>query len=411
MSPMCQYSADDGLPMTGIFGHLAARAAAVSHPLRGGDACFSPIGRITPHVSGLWNGHAARCAGADRITCGEPRRWVPMITARACRTQGLRQPALDRDEAARELLRAAGETIGPSPLPQTPDAPPPREMDQGDIDRVVESSVTLRAVRARRVSASSRCMPPMATSSISFLSPLSNHRSDAYGGSLEKRARLLNQVIDAITQRMAGRILPLFVRISATDWSSEGGSTSQPRSQLSRMLAQRGDVDLIDWLVRQGRSPPGDPALSVISGPVSPRRSGAKRVSRRARSVLISAPEQAEEILAGGRADLVILGRVACSMIRTGPCTRPPGSGPGTSPGGAIRAREHLLIRRGRRSDSILHSVIRGRGRGADEGRRVYVRYARRGDRCARSYVGRLPGRCGEAQPDPVCRLRPRLGA
>jgi len=305
MSPMCQYSADDGLPNDWHFGHLAARAAGGVGILCVEATHVSPIGRITPHCLGLWN-DTQRDALARIASHVASLGAVPMIQlAHAGRKASVSQPWTGTKPLA--ITQGGWETIGPSPLPQTPDAPPPREMDQGDIDRVVEE---FRDAARRSREAGFRIVEVHAAHGYlihSFLSPLSNHRSDAYGGSLENRARLLNQVIDAIRSEWPAD-LPLFVRISATDWV-EGGLDLAAAITLSRMLAQRGDVDLIDC------SSGGVDHRQVIRPYPGYQVPFAEAIRREAGIAtgavgLISAPEQAEEILAGGRADLVILGRV-----------------------------------------------------------------------------------------------------
>ena len=305
MSPMCQYSAHDGMPNDWHFGHIAARAAGGVGILCVEATHVSDIGRITPHCLGIWN-DAQRDALARIASHVESLGAVPMIQlAHAGRKASVSQPWT----GTKPILVSEGgwETIGPSLLPQTPQSPPPRAMSQADIDRVVEE---FRDAARRSREAGFRIVEVHAAHGYlihSFLSPLSNHRTDTYGGSLENRARLLNQVIDAVRSEWPAE-LPLFVRISATDWV-EGGLDLPASIALSRMLAQRGDVDLIDCSTggvdhRQAIRP--YPGYQVPFAEAIRREVGIATGA----VGLISAPEQAEEILAGGRADLVILGRV-----------------------------------------------------------------------------------------------------
>jgi 2,4-dienoyl-CoA reductase-like NADH-dependent reductase (Old Yellow Enzyme family) len=140
-----------------------------------------------------------------------------------------------------------------------------------------------------------------------FLSPLSNKRTDRYGGSFENRIRFLLETIDAIRREWPAD-LPLFVRISATDWI-EGGWSIEDSVRLCRALKERGDVDLVDC-----SSGGNDPAQRVPSYP-GYQVPFAERLRREAMIAtaavgLISAPEAAEEIIANERADLVTLGRI-----------------------------------------------------------------------------------------------------
>lgn len=305
MSPMCQYSAQDGMPNDWHFGHIAARAAGGVGILCIEATHVSDIGRITPHCLGIWNDEQ-RDALARIASHVASLGAVPMIQlAHAGRKASVSQPW----KGTKPIPVGDGgwEAIGPSPLPQTPQSPPPRAMSQTDIDRVVEE---FRDAARRSREAGFRIVEVHAAHGYlihSFLSPLSNHRTDSYGGSLENRARLLNQVIDAVRSEWPTE-LPLFVRISATDWV-EGGLDLPASIALSRMLAQRGDVDLIDCSTggvdhRQAIRP--YPGYQVPFAEAIRREVGIATGA----VGLISAPEQAEEILAGGRADLVILGRV-----------------------------------------------------------------------------------------------------
>jgi 2,4-dienoyl-CoA reductase-like NADH-dependent reductase (Old Yellow Enzyme family) len=141
----------------------------------------------------------------------------------------------------------------------------------------------------------------------SFLSPVANHRTDAYGGPFENRIRLLEEILDAVRSEWPAE-LPLFVRISATDWL-EGGWTLEDSIRLARRLKARGDVDLVDCSSGGINTVPRVPSHPGYQTPF------AEAVRREAQIAtgavgLISTPDHAEEIVANGRADLVLLGRV-----------------------------------------------------------------------------------------------------
>lgn len=305
MSPMCQYSAEDGMPNDWHFGHLAARAAGGVGILCVEATHVAPEGRITPNCLGLWN-DAQRDALA-RVAAHVARLGaVPMIQlGHAGRKASVSRPW----EGTRPIPPDAGgwETLGPSPLPQTPDAPAPREMTQADIADVVAQ---FRAAVRRAREAGFRILEIHAAHGYllhSFLSPLSNHRDDAYGDGASGRARFLMEVLDAARAEWPAE-LPLFVRISASDWSA-GGLDIAATTELARWLAARGDVDLMDCSsggVDHAQSIQPYPGYQVPFAEAIRRDAGIATGA----VGLISAPEHAEEIVAGGRADLVILGRI-----------------------------------------------------------------------------------------------------
>ena len=139
-----------------------------------------------------------------------------------------------------------------------------------------------------------------------FLSPLSNRRTDAYGGTLENRARFLMECLDAVRAEWPAE-LPLFLRLSITDWV-EGGWSADDSVALARLVKARGDVDLIDC--SSGGNDPRQ-AIPVHPGYQVPFAERIKRESGIATAAvgLIHSPDMAEEIMANGRADLIVLGR------------------------------------------------------------------------------------------------------
>ena len=141
----------------------------------------------------------------------------------------------------------------------------------------------------------------------SMLSPVSNHRNDAYGGNLRGRATMLMEVIDAVRAEWPDD-LPLFLRLSCTDWM-EGGHTLEDSIELARWLRARGDVDLIDC--SSGGVTPTVRIPSVHPGYQVPfaERIRAETGMPTAAVGMITAPEMAAEIVANGRADLVYIGR------------------------------------------------------------------------------------------------------
>lgn len=305
MSPMCQYSAEDGMPNDWHLAHLIQRAAGGVGILCVEATAVTPEGRITPGCLGLWSDEQE--AALARIVAQVARLGaVPALQiGHAGRKASVSRPW----EGTQPLAPEAGgwPILGPSPLPATPASATPREMTEDDIAALIEAfaASTRRALRA-----GFRLLEVHAAHGYlinSFLSPLSNSRSDRWGGSWEGRTRLLHTVLDAVRADWPAE-LPLFVRISATDWV-EGGWTIEDSVRLATDLKARGDVDLIDC--SSGGVSPAQ-AIRPYPGYQIPLAEAVRRGAGIATGAvgLISAPEMAEEILASGRADLVLLGRV-----------------------------------------------------------------------------------------------------
>jgi 2,4-dienoyl-CoA reductase-like NADH-dependent reductase (Old Yellow Enzyme family) len=195
--------------------------------------------------------------------------------------------------------------VGPSAIPFDEGNPVPRELDPAGIDGVVEA---FEAAARRALAAGFRVIEIHAAHGYllhEFLSPLSNRRTDEYGGSLENRMRLLLRVVEKV-RKIVPQELPLFVRISATDWA-EGGWDADQSVELARRLKAAG-VDLIDvssgGLVPKARIPVGKGYQVQF----------ARRIRDEAELMtgavgLITEAKQANEIVTGGEADLVFLAR------------------------------------------------------------------------------------------------------
>jgi 2,4-dienoyl-CoA reductase-like NADH-dependent reductase (Old Yellow Enzyme family) len=199
------------------------------------------------------------------------------------------------------------ETIAPSPLPFDPEDAAPREMGAGEFAAVVAA---FASAAKRALQAGFRIVELHAAHGYllhEFLSPLSNRRQDRYGGSLENRARLLMEVLDAV-RSVWPESLPLFVRISATDWVPGGWDLEQSLA-LVRLLRRRGDVDLIDC-----SSGGADPRQKIPFAPgyQVPFAEAIRRETGMATGAvgLIRDAGTAEAILTQGQADVVILGRM-----------------------------------------------------------------------------------------------------
>lgn len=305
VSPMCQYSAQDGVPNDWHFAHLAARAAGGAGIVSVEATHVTPQGRITHHCMGLWN-DSQRDALARIAGFVASQGAVPAIQlAHAGRKASVSRPW----DGGRPLALGDGgwETIAPSALAYAEGFPVPAAMTPPQIEEVVAA---FRSAARRARQAGFRFLELHAGHGYlfhQFLSPLSNRRSDAYGGSLENRARILLDAVRAVRAEWSDD-LPLSVRLSMTDWIA-GGFEETQAIEVCRMLKASGLVDLVDCT-----SGGIDPRQSI---PVHPgyQVPFAERVRREAGIAsaavgLISSPEMAEEIVANGRADLVVMGRM-----------------------------------------------------------------------------------------------------
>lgn len=304
VSPMCQYSCQDGLATDWHLVHLGARAVGGSGLVIAEATAVVPEGRISPEDLGLWSD--AHAEPLERI-------------ARFVRDQGA-SPGIQLAHAGRKASTArpwaprpgrvgadeGGWTpVGPSPIPFDPRDPAPEALDEAGIHRVI-AAFAAAAVRAR--DAGFEVVELHAAHGYllhSFLSPLSNQRTDAWGGSLAARSRLLLEVVDA-TRRVWPEDRPVLVRISVTDWA-EGGWTPDDSVVLAGWLRDRG-VDLVDC------SSGG--TLPTARPPVAPgfQVPFAERIRREVGIAtgavgLITDARQADAIVREGRADLVLLAR------------------------------------------------------------------------------------------------------
>ena len=303
VSPMCQYSSRDGHPTDWHLAHLGSFARGGAGLVMAEATAVAPEGRISPADAGLWSD--AQVDGYRRITTFVAAQGaVPAIQlAHAGRKASTHVPWEGRGPVPAEA--GGWPTVAPSEQAYA-DWPVPRALTLDEIGQVVGAfgHAAHRAHEAGFVVAEVHAAHGYLLHE--FLSPLSNHRSDAYGGSLENRARLLLETVAAVRAAWpADR--PVLVRLSATDWV-EGGWTLEQTVAVSRWLAGLG-VDLVD--VSSGGL---DPRQQVPAGPgfqVPFARTVRDEAGVPTAAVgLITEPQQAEEIVASGAADAVMLGRV-----------------------------------------------------------------------------------------------------
>lgn len=299
VAPMCQYSATDGLPDDWHLAHLGSFARAGVGVVLTEATAVLPEGRISPQDTGLWNDE--QTAAWRRITDFAHRHGaaIGVQLAHAGRKASTRAPWLGGVAGPED---GGWEPVGPSPEAY-PGLLAPRALS---LDEVAALPEAFAAAAERALAAGFDLVEIHAAHGYllhQFLSPLSNHRTDAYGGSFENRTRLVREVVDAVRARVP-EDFPVIVRISATDWL-EGGWDADASVALARTL--QGTVDLVD--VSTGGVAPA--RIEVGPGYQVPY---AERVRAEAGVPtgavgLITEPAHAEEIVKNGQADVVLLAR------------------------------------------------------------------------------------------------------
>lgn len=302
VAPMCQYSAIDGVPQEWHHTHLAQFASGGAGLVIAEATAVSPDGRISPDDTGLWN-DAQQGAWAP-IAAGIRRRGAVAAVqlAHAGRKASTWSPLSGRRGSVADA-DGGWTTVAPSAIAFEGLAEPVA-LDLDGIDRVVAD---FAAAARRAVEAGFEVLEIHAAHGYllhQFLSPLSNLRDDAYGGSLENRARMTLRVVDAV--RAAAPGAPLLVRFSASDWA-DGGWDAAQTATVARWAADRG-VDLFDissgGLVAHQRITTGPGYQVALASQI--RREAGVPVSAVG---MIDHPAHAEGVLAAGDADVVMAGR------------------------------------------------------------------------------------------------------
>jgi 2,4-dienoyl-CoA reductase-like NADH-dependent reductase (Old Yellow Enzyme family) len=304
VSPMCQYSARDGRATPWHLIHLGSLALSGAGLLCTEATAVEPDGRISPADLGLYD-DATEAALVPVLAAIREHARIPvaMQLAHAGRKASTAVPW----RGGLQIARAQGgwTTTAPSPLPQRPGEELPIALDTAGLVRVREAFVatTRRAARlgfdALEVHAAHGYLLHQ------FLSPIANERTDEYGGSLANRMRFPLEVFDAVRAVFpAGK--PVGVRVSATDWIERGWDVEQTIA-FARELARRG----VDWIdVSSGGI---SPLQNITAGPgyQVPFAEQIKRATGVTTMAvgLITAPAQAEAIVASGKADMVALAR------------------------------------------------------------------------------------------------------
>jgi 2,4-dienoyl-CoA reductase-like NADH-dependent reductase (Old Yellow Enzyme family) len=304
VSPMCQYSATDGAPNDWHLQHLGSRAVGGAGFVFTEVTHVEPRGRISPNCLGLWNS-GQRDAFARIVSFLRSQGAVAGIqVGHAGRKGSTARPW----EGGKGLTPEQGgwDVIAPSAIPFSETYPMPREMDA----KTIAATIGLFAQTARLANeAGFDAMEVHGAHGYlisEFLSPITNHRSDRYGGSFENRIRFLLEVIDAVrTEWPEGK--PLFVRLSCTDYM-EGGWGLEDSVRLAQVLKAGGKVDLIDCSsggVDPRQKIPTHPGYQVPFSAAIRHRTG---IATGAVGLIYSA-DMAEQVIANGQADLVIMAR------------------------------------------------------------------------------------------------------
>ena len=303
VSPMCQYSSQDGFATDWHLVHLGARAQGGAGLVILEASAVTPEGRISSGDLGIWKDDhipaLERIAGF--IHSQGARAGIQL--AHAGRKGSMTPPFTGE----RLLLPAEGgwQPVAPSPLAFSPAYAVPQPLDQSGIDATIEA---FRRAAGRALTAGFDFIEIHAAHGYllhQFLSPLANQRADAYGGSFLNRTRLALQVVDAVRAQWPDH-LPLLVRISATDWA-EGGWNIEESVQLAHLFRAHG-VDLVD--VSSGGQVPNAQVPLAPGYQVEFAASIRRKANIPTAAVgLITDPAQANGIVANGHADLVFLAR------------------------------------------------------------------------------------------------------
>lgn len=303
VSPMCQYSSVDGFASDWHLVHLGTRAVGGAGLIFTEATAVSAEGRISPHDLGIWkDDHIEKLQQIVAFVHTQKSR-IGIQLAHAGRKASTLPPWEGNTQVA--LEDSGWETLAPSAIPYKTTERSPVALDEAGIKKVTSD---FKAAAQRAVKAGFDIIELHAAHGYllhQFLSPLSNHREDDYGGSFENRIRLLLEVIEAVQSEMTAG-MPLFVRISATDWA-EGGWDIEASVKLSAILKTKG-VAVMD--VSTGA------LVTCVRIPIAPgyQVPFAERIKKETGILtgavgLITGAEQAEKLLTEGKADLIFMAR------------------------------------------------------------------------------------------------------
>ena len=304
VSPMCQYSSEDGLANDWHLVHLGSRAVGGAGLIFTEATAVTADGRITAQDLGLWKDE--QIEPLQRITrfIAAQGAVAGIQLAHAGRKASTHRPWIGKHGSVKPQ-EGGWVPVGPSPIAFDPNHTQPQQLDEAQIQHVIADFV---AAAKRALTAGFEVVEIHAAHGYllhQFLSPISNQRQDHYGGSFENRIRLVLEVTKAVRE-VWPQELPLFVRVSATDWVEDGWNPDET-VELARRLKDLG-VDLID--VSSGGLLPH---VKIPTGP-DYQVPFAARIRHEASIAtgavgMITEPEQAEAIIARGDADVVLMAR------------------------------------------------------------------------------------------------------
>jgi anthraniloyl-CoA monooxygenase len=303
MSPMCMYSAKEGVPTDFHLVHYGSRAVGGAGLIFTEMTCVSREARITPGCAGLWNDEqeAAWRRIVDFVH-GNSAAKICLQLGHAGRKGATK---LMWDGIDRPLEEGGWDVVSASPLPYFPDSQVPRELDRAGMSAVRDAFVAAaeRGERCGFDMLELHCAHGYLLAS--FISPLTNTRHDEYGGSLENRLRFPLEIFEALRAVWPSH-KPMSVRISATDWA-DGGINGDDAVAIARAFAEAG-VDLVDVSTGQTVRDAQPVYGRMFQTPFSDQVRNEARVATMCVGNITTA-DQANTILAAGRADLVALGR------------------------------------------------------------------------------------------------------
>ena len=301
VSPMCQYSSEDGFANDWHFVHLGSRAVGGAALVFTEATAVNPEGRISPHDLGIWKDkHIEQLKKITHFITQQGS--VPgMQLAHAGRKASVTEPW--NNDKLIPPSQGGWKTVAPSPLAFSEEKDTPIELSKEDIKKIVAD---FKAAAVRALAAGFKVIEIHGAHGYlinEFLSPLSNKRTDEYGGSFENRTRFLMEVIDAI-RGVWPQHLPLFLRISASDWVADGWQV-EDSVRLAEMVKDK--VDVMDCSSGGVVSYAKIPAKPNYQVPFSEavRKTG---IITGAVGIIVD-PAQAEAILTNGQADLIFMAR------------------------------------------------------------------------------------------------------
>ena len=304
VSPMCQYSSTEGMANDWHLVHLGSRGVGGAGLVFVEATAVTRAGRISPGDLGIWDDrHVEPLARISRFLSSTGS--VPGIQLAHAGRKGSTAPPFEGGGSLKTPERGAWETVAPSALPFSGGDPVPHSLTAGEIEGVIEAfahaaqRAALAGFKTIEIHAAHGYLLHQ------FLSPLTNKRTDAYGGTLENRLRLTVEVAARIRAVMPEDV-PLFTRVSATDWV-EGGWDVEQTIALARKLKTAG-VDLIDCSsggIVPRVAVPAAPGYQVPFASAIRSKAGILTGA----VGLITEPQQANEIIASGKADIVLMAR------------------------------------------------------------------------------------------------------